>query len=172
TLAPKLGVVFHDDKKSFVLADIPGLISGASSGAGLGHQFLKHIQRTKLLLHFVDFSAGQLNLEYPQSENRIIDSIEKNILEIIHELQLFNSELVTKQRWLVFTKIDLVPIKIREERWKLLSKRLQSQPIFFVSSFSREGIDHLLESILEWMNCENKCVSKDFEDDVRFKNFN
>ncbi|OUT98322.1 MAG: GTPase ObgE [Betaproteobacteria bacterium TMED41] len=169
TTTPNLGVVFREQKKSFVLADIPGLMKGASNGSGLGLQFLRHIQRTRLLLHFVDFSGEDIRHEGLDYEAKIVESIRKKILDILLELEHFSSELVKKPRWLVFTKIDLVPIKIRQKRWHILRKYLKDDSVFFISSHSSEGIEDILSKINEWITSQNKNKIFDFENDVRFK---
>jgi GTP-binding protein len=168
TTTPNLGVVFHEQTKSFVLADIPGLIEGASSGAGLGLQFLRHIQRTRLLLHFVDFSSGNIDDFQLDDNTQIAESIKKNISDVLAELGNFNSELLQKPRWLVFTKIDLVPTEIREKRWKALENNLKDKSVFFISSHSSEGIENIILKINEWVSNENKTEVSNVENDVRF----
>ncbi len=170
TLSPNLGVVFGNNMKNFVIADIPGLIAGASDGAGLGHHFLKHIQRTKLLLHFVDFSGLTLSSSSTQaSESEIIDFIKKNISEIVFELKKFNDDLLKKPRWLIFTKVDLVPLKKRKMRWEKIKKTMDFPPVFFVSSFSYEGVDALLSNISKWLSRQDETVYFS-KDDTRFRN--
>ena len=169
TTIPNLGVVFREQTKSFVLADIPGLIEGASSGAGLGLQFLRHIQRTRLLLHFVDFSSGNIDdIEFEKNINNV-ESIEKNILDVVGELRKFNAELLQKPKWLVFTKIDLVPIEMRKKRWEKLQKKFKDDTVFFISSHSSEGIENIISKISDWVSNENKNQASSAEYDVRFK---
>src|SRR5210317_353230 len=103
TLYPNLGVVRVGRLQSFVMADIPGLIEGASEGAGLGIQFLKHLQRTKLLLHIVDIAP------IDQSINPA-----DGIKTIVKELANFSDDLIKKKRWLIINKIDLIPKKDRK----------------------------------------------------------
>src|SRR3954452_1144635 len=105
TLHPNLGVVRVDNNRSFVIADIPGLIEGAAEGAGLGHQFLRHLQRTRLLLHIVDLA--------PLVEDA--DPV-RDAHAIVEELQKYDEELYRKPRWLVLNKIDLIPEDEREGR--------------------------------------------------------
>jgi GTP-binding protein len=169
TTVPNLGVVFREQSKSFVLADIPGLIEGASTGAGLGLQFLRHIQRTRLLLHLVDFSGENIQDDGLNHEIQITESIKKNISDIITELGQFNSELLSKPRWMVFTKIDLVPIEVRKKRWKILREHLKDRCVFFISSHSSEGIENILCRINEWVLNQNKIEIFEVENDVRFK---
>lgn len=168
TTIPNLGVVFREQSKSFVLADIPGLIKGASSGAGLGLQFLRHIQRTRLLLHFVDFSAENFGDGEFSNETKIAESIKKNISDVVTELGKFNPKLLQKPRWLVFTKIDLVPRDIRKQRWEILQKNFKNNNIFFISSHSSEGIEKILSKIDCWVSNENKIEVLEVENDVRF----
>ena len=105
TLHPQLGVVAVGPLKSFVMADIPGLIEGAAEGAGLGIRFLKHLQRTRLLLHLVDIAPPDPDAD-PVAGAR----------EIVGELKKFSPDLAKKKRWLVLNKIDLLPPGEREER--------------------------------------------------------
>ena len=105
TLAPQLGVVRIDEGRSFVVADIPGLIEGAAEGAGLGHQFLRHLQRTRLLLHIVDIAPLDPDAD-PVADARAI----------VKELTKYDAELSAKPRWLVLNKLDLLPEDEREAR--------------------------------------------------------
>src|SRR5512134_1611613 len=116
TLAPNLGVVRVDHSRSFVIADIPGLIEGAADGAGLGHQFLRHLARTRLLLHIVDIAPLDPEADPVRDAKAIMD-----------ELKRYDPGLFAKPRWLVLNKLDLVPegeraacIKafVRACRWK------------------------------------------------------
>lgn len=129
TLQPHLGVVRIDTDQSFVVADIPGLIEGAADGAGLGVQFLKHVARTRLLLHVVDL-APQDGETDPFQQIRTIE----------RELKSFDSELLNRERWLVFNKADLLPEDERQKVAKALIRRLKwKQPWYFVSAIAREG---------------------------------
>src|SRR6185436_1116581 len=130
TLNPSLGVV-RVGHSSFVIADIPGLIEGAAEGAGLGHQFLRHLARTQLLLHLVDLSD-----EDPMQAARAV----------AHELKKYDEALYRKPRWLVFNKMDAVEDAdaraqklVRALRWK--------RPWFVVSALSGEGCDEVTKSI-------------------------
>ena len=134
TLQPHLGVVRIGTDQSFVIADIPGLIEGASEGAGLGIQFLKHVARTRLLLHVVDIA--------PQVDD--VDPVEQ-VRAIEEELKKFDAGLLSRPRWLVFNKIDLLAEDEREKRAKAIVRRLKwKAPWFAVSAISREGT---------WMVC-------------------
>jgi GTP-binding protein len=128
TLQPHLGVVRIETDKSFVIADIPGLIEGAAEGAGLGIQFLKHVARTRLLLHVVDIAPfGTLD---PVEQIRAIEG----------ELKRFDPKLLKRPRWLVFNKADLLPIDEREATAKAIVKKLRwKHPWYLISAIAREG---------------------------------
>jgi GTP-binding protein len=129
TLQPHLGVVRIGTDQSFVIADIPGLIEGAAEGAGLGIQFLKHVARTRLLLHLVDMAPLDEETD-PVEQVRAIEA----------ELEKFDPELLKRPRWLVLNKADLLPEDEREKRAKALIRKLKwKQPWFFVSAITREG---------------------------------
>jgi GTP-binding protein len=136
TLYPNLGVVRVGMDSSFVIADIPGLIEGAAEGAGLGVQFLKHLQRTRLLLHLVEIA--------PLDEMLPEDAIPK----LEHELTNFDDSLGEKPRWLVFTKTDILDQAEAEEIVKrALGKLNWTAPWFMISSVTHSGIDELVQSI-------------------------
>jgi GTP-binding protein len=129
TLQPHLGVVRIGTDQSFVIADIPGLIEGAAEGAGLGIQFLKHVARTRLLLHVVDIA--------PQTDE--VDPVEQ-VRAIEQELEKFDPELLTRPRWLVFNKIDLLPDDERSKRATAIVRKLKwKAPWFAVSAIAREN---------------------------------
>src|SRR5215212_3873931 len=129
TLHPQLGVVRVDVNRSFVIADIPGLIEGAAEGAGLGHQFLRHLQRTRLLLHIVDLA--------PLVEDA--DPV-RDAHAIVEELQKYDTTLYDKQRWLVLNKLDLIPEEERAARVKAFLKAYRWKgPHFAISAIKREG---------------------------------
>ena len=137
TLHPNLGVVRVGPERSFVIADIPGLIEGASEGAGLGHQFLRHLQRTRLLLHIVDAAPFDESVD-PVAQAKAI----------VAELKKYDPKLHAKPRWLVFNKLDMVPIEEREARIKDYVRRLRWKgPVFAISALAREGLQPLLEKI-------------------------
>jgi len=124
TLAPQLGVVRTDEERSFVVADIPGLIEGAAEGAGLGHQFLRHLQRTRLLLHLVDLVPPDPDAD-PVADARAI----------AQELAKYDPELASKPRWLVLNKLDLVPDDERDARTRTFVKALRwKEPVFGISA--------------------------------------
>jgi len=138
TLYPNLGVVRVGSLQSFVMADIPGLIEGASDGAGLGIQFLKHLQRTGLMLHLVDIAPLNPDTS-PAAE----------VAAIARELSNFSTELAEKPRWLVINKIDLLPAdELPEAREKLLAELNWSGPVFEVSAATGEGTEALGRAIM------------------------
>ena len=133
TLYPILGVVRVGELNSFVISDIPGLIEGASEGAGLGIRFLKHLSRCRLLLHIVDIA----------SENPV-----KSFYAIEQELKKFSPELSQKERWLVFNKIDLLSVEEAEQRIKNFVKTINWQgPFFPMSALQRQGTQALCYEI-------------------------
>jgi len=143
TLHPNLGVVRVDENRSFVIADIPGLIEGASEGAGLGHQFLRHLQRTRLLLHLVDLAPFDADAD-PAKDARAI----------VEELRKYNEALFQKPRWLVLNKVDLIEAQDRDSRVKAFLSayaRLVSEPekTFIISALTGEGGRELTFAIME-----------------------
>ncbi|MDQ7743420.1 Obg family GTPase CgtA [Hydrogenophaga pseudoflava] len=137
TLHPNLGVVRVGPEKSFVVADVPGLIEGASEGAGLGHQFLRHLQRTRLLLHLVDVAPFDETVDPVQQAKAIAA-----------ELKKFDPALYAKPRWLVLNKLDMVPVEERESRVNDIVKRLKHKgPVFEISALTREGCELLVQKI-------------------------
>jgi GTP-binding protein len=142
TLAPNLGVVRTDENRSFVIADIPGLIEGAAEGAGLGHQFLRHLQRTRLLLHVVDVAPFDPEAD-PVRDARAI----------VKELQKYDPALHAKPRWLVLNKLDLVPEDERAARAKAFVKSLRWKgPVFAVAAIRGEGCRELVFAIQDWLD--------------------
>jgi GTPase len=155
TLHPNLGVVRVAPEQSFVVADIPGLIEGAAEGAGLGHQFLRHLQRTRLLLHLVDFA--------PFDD---ADPVEQ-VRAIVAELEKYDPELAAKPRWIVLNKLDMVPADEREERLKSFTKRLRWKgPIFSISALTREGCEGLVRAVYEHVAAQARPPAE--ERDPRF----
>lgn len=138
TLHPNLGMVRVEVDKSLVIADIPGVIEGAAEGAGLGIQFLKHVMRTKLLLHLIDVKP--LDGSDPvQAANKIAQELEK-----------FSPELAAKPRWLVLNKIDLLSDAEREEVCQDIIKRLNwDAPVFKISALKKIGTQELIYAIAE-----------------------
>ena len=137
TLHPHLGVVRVGPEQSFVVADIPGLIEGASEGAGLGHLFLRHLSRTSLLLHIIDCA--------PMDESADPIAQAKALVE---ELGKFDEELEEKPRWIVLNKIDLVPEQDRATLIETYRRELGAErPIFVMSAATREGTTELIKAI-------------------------
>ncbi|HRM71264.1 MAG TPA: GTPase ObgE, partial [Thauera phenylacetica] len=144
TLAPNLGVVRTSEARSFVIADIPGLIEGAAEGAGLGHQFLRHLQRTHLLLHLVDLAP------FDPEADPVADA--KAIAE---ELRKYDEDLYNKPRWLVLNKLDLIP---EEERAERVAAFLEAYgPVerhFQISAMKGEGTQALIFAIQDLLDAE------------------
>jgi len=139
TLHPHLGVVRVDTSRSFVIADIPGLIEGAAEGAGLGHQFLRHLSRTRLLLHIVDVAPAD------PSHDPLTDAS-----TIIEELQKYGAGLLEKPRWLVLNKVDMLSKQSRKDiRSRLLSAMRWTDRCFEISAISGEGCVELTFAIME-----------------------
>ncbi len=139
TLHPNLGVVRVGPEQSFVVADIPGLIEGASEGAGLGHLFLRHLQRTHLLLHVVDLAP------FDEAVDPVVQA-----RAIVAELKKYDAALHAKPRWLVLNKLDMVPAEEREKRVKDFVRRLRWKgPVFEISALTREGCQPLVRAVYE-----------------------
>lgn len=137
TLAPNLGVVSIEKHRSFVIADIPGLIEGAAMGAGLGIRFLKHLMRTRLLLHVVDV----LPYEGTPAEHAAI---------IVQEIEQFSPTLADRSRWLVLNKTDLVDAEQLEEIKQSIVEAIDWQgPLYCISAVSGEGTQELMYDIME-----------------------
>jgi GTP-binding protein len=140
TLTPHLGVVSVGKYRSFVVADVPGLIEGASEGAGLGIRFLKHLTRTRLLLHLVD--VAPLDASDPVSNARAIT----------RELQRFSPTLAARERWLLINKIDVVAPAEREALVRRIVTGLDWKgPVFALSAVSGEGTAQLCAAIMEYL---------------------
>lgn len=138
TLHPHLGVVQIGTHRSFVMADIPGLVEGAAEGAGLGIRFLKHLARTQLLLHVIDIAPPDGS--DPAGQARAI----------VAELKKFSPELATKERWLVFNKIDLLPEAEAETVYNRVVKALKWKgPVFKIAAISRTGTEALCYRIMD-----------------------
>jgi len=141
TLHPNLGVVYCGEHRSFVMADIPGLIEGAAEGAGLGIRFLKHLQRTRVLLHLVDILP-------PDPE---ADPV-KNARAIVAELKKFSADLAAKPRWLVLNKRDLMPDAEAEEHAREIVRRLRHKgPVFLISAATGRGTRELAEAVMRFL---------------------
>ncbi|OZI66470.1 GTPase ObgE [Bordetella genomosp. 11] len=148
TLHPNLGVVRTSAARSFVVADIPGLIEGASEGAGLGHLFLRHLARTRVLLHLVDVSS-------PDPEADPIPQAVANARAIVEELRKYDADLAAKPRWLVLNKLDMVP----SEDAQALKARFCEQfdwsgPVYTVSGLTGEGTQDLIWALQDYLDAE------------------
>jgi len=158
TLHPNLGVVRVGPEKSFVVADVPGLIEGASEGAGLGHQFLRHLQRTRLLLHLVDAAPFDESVD-PVTQVRAIAA----------ELKKFDPALYDKPRWLVLNKVDMLPAEVREQRIKDIVRRLRYKgPVFQISALTREGCEFLVQKVFEHIHNVHRSEQAPVDVDPRF----
>ncbi|MFO1302581.1 MAG: GTPase ObgE [Burkholderiales bacterium] len=148
TLAPNLGVVRTSEGKSFVVADIPGLIEGAADGAGLGHRFLRHLARTRLLLHIVDLA--------PLDES--VDPVH-DARAIVKELKRYDEALYEKERWLVLNKLDLLPEDERVKRVKAFVRSYRWKgPVFAIAAVNGEGCRELTFAIQEWLDAHPATV--------------
>jgi GTP-binding protein len=137
TLHPNLGVVRVGPEQSFVVADLPGLIEGAAEGAGLGHQFLRHLQRTRLLLHIVDVAP------FDDSVDVVVQA-----RAIVRELRKYDEALYRKPRWLVLNKIDMVPAENRQALASDIVRRLRFKgPVFAISALSHDGCEALVREV-------------------------
>ena len=134
TLVPNLGIVAYRDKRSFVMADIPGIIEGAHKGKGLGLRFLRHIERNSVLLFMVSCESADVNKEYKI---------------LLNELKLYNPELLDKRRVLAVTKSDLLDEELIKEMKKELPKKIKT---VFISSVAEQGIDELKDLLWNELN--------------------
>ena len=150
TLVPNLGVVKVDSMRSFVVADIPGLISGASEGQGLGVRFLKHLTRNRVLLHLVDVA--------PADQSNPVE----NAVSIVNELEQFSEGLYQRERWLVLTKTDLLDAESLEALQAELCEALDWQgPTYCVSAVTGDGIDGLVHAVMSHL----EVLAERYEDD-------
>ncbi|ADU38989.1 Obg family GTPase CgtA [Variovorax paradoxus] len=158
TLHPNLGVVRVGPEQSFVVADLPGLIEGASEGAGLGHLFLRHLQRTRLLLHVVDMAPFDDAID-PVAQAKAI----------VGELKKYDAALYDKPRWLVLNKLDMVPGDERAALVKDFVKRLRFKgPVFEISALTREGCEHLVQAVYQQVKAQQVAEQEPVEVDPRF----
>ncbi|MGV3345617.1 Obg family GTPase CgtA [Enterobacteriaceae bacterium LUAb1] len=147
TLVPSLGVVRMDNEQSFVVADIPGLIEGASDGAGLGIRFLKHLERCRVLLHLIDLS--------PVDES---DPIE-NAKIILSELEKYSDKLYQKPRWMVFNKADLLDVTEARQRAKAIAEALGwTEQYYIISAASQTGIKALCWDVMSFISAHPKAA--------------
>ncbi|WP_322073844.1 GTPase ObgE [Burkholderia cepacia] len=163
TLAPNLGVVRVGPSKSFVIADIPGLIEGAAEGAGLGHQFLRHLQRTGVLLHLVDLAP------FDESVDPVAEAT-----AIVGELRKYDEALYEKPRWLVLNKLDMVPEDERKARVADFLERFEwDGPVFEISALTGQGCEALCYAIYDYLSehsdAHRAAEAEDLAADVRFR---
>ncbi|NBQ78050.1 MAG: GTPase ObgE [Betaproteobacteria bacterium] len=159
TLHPNLGVVRVGPERSFVIADIPGLIEGAADGAGLGHQFLRHLQRTRLLLHVIDVAPFD-----PQA-----DPV-RDAKAIVKELKRYDAALAAKDRWVVLNKTDMLDPEAGRKQLDDLRKRLRlarRSPCFEISALTGEGLKPLVFAIMDFIEAKNRQPQEAV--DVRFR---
>jgi GTP-binding protein len=158
TLHPNLGVVRVGPEQSFVVADLPGLIEGASEGAGLGHLFLRHLQRTRLLLHVIDMAPF----------DEAVDIVAQ-AKAIVNELKKYDPALHAKPRWLVLNKLDMVPLDERPARVKELVKGLRFKgPVFEISALTREGCEAMVKVVYQQVKAQQKAEQTPEAVDRRF----
>ena len=159
-LHPNLGVVRVGSERSFVIADIPGLIEGAAEGAGLGHRFLRHLQRTGVLLHLVDVAPFDENVD-----------IVADAKAIVNELRKYDEALYQKPRWLVLNKVDMLQPEERQKVIKDFLKRFKwDGPVFEVSALNGEGCDRLCYAIQDYLDGLRKArdLEEERAEDPRF----
>jgi len=150
TLYPNLGVVRIDDMRSFVIADIPGVIEGAADGAGLGLQFLKHLSRTGLLLHVVDVAPYDS-----------MDSPVQAAKKIIHEVEKWSDDLAEKPRWLVLNKIDRLPAdEINECCQAIIDELKWTAPVYNIAAINGEGTKELMFAIMNFLEQQRRIDSE------------
>ena len=157
TLHPQLGVVRVGPEQSFVIADIPGLIEGASEGAGLGHLFLRHLSRTKLLLHIIDMAPFDPDVD-PISEAKAL----------VEELRRYDENLYEKPRWIVLNKVDLIAEEEQDARIEALIDGLQltaQDRVFVISAATREGCEELIRTIAQYLDDERRKENQYLEDE-------
>lgn len=146
TLYPNLGVVSVDDLRSFVIADIPGVIEGAADGAGLGLQFLKHLARTGLLLHLIDVAPYE-------SDDTPVQAAKK----IIHEIEKWSADLAQKPRWLVLNKIDRLPAEEADAHCQAIVDELDwTAPVYKISAINGDGTRKLMFAIMEFLEQQRR----------------
>lgn len=140
TLKPNLGIVAYRDFQSFVIADIPGIIEGAAEGKGLGHYFLRHIERNSTLLFLVPADADDIKKEYEI---------------LLDELRRYNPEMLDKDRLLVISKCDMLDDELQKEMKQQLDKELKGLEYMFISSVAQQGLTELKDKLWKMLNVEN-----------------
>ena len=137
TLKPNLGIVEHRDFQSFVMADIPGIIEGAAEGKGLGHYFLRHIERNATLLFLIPADSKDISKEYEI---------------LLDELRRYNPELLDKERLVTISKSDMLDEELMNEMRIELDKDLKNVPYMFISSVAQQGITELKDRLWAMLN--------------------
>ena len=146
TLHPNLGVVRVDEFRSFVIADIPGIIEGAAEGAGLGLQFLKHLLRTSVLLHLIDI------VPYESMDSPVLTA-----KKIIHEVEKWSADLAAKPRWLVLNKTDCLPREVIDAHCQAIIDELEwSGPVFKISAINGDGTRELMLAIMNFLEQQRR----------------
>ncbi|MCX4025601.1 Obg family GTPase CgtA [Endozoicomonas sp. SM1973] len=152
TLVPNLGVVKVQNHRSFVVADIPGLIEGAAEGAGLGIRFLKHLARCRILLHLVDIA--------PLDESDPVEAAKS----IVNELEQFSPALANRDRWLVFNKTDLLPADEADKRCQQVVDALQWQgPVYRIAAIAKQGTEQLCQDIMRFIEAKAEQEAENVE---------
>ncbi len=152
TLEPSLGIVAYRDQKSFVMADIPGIIEGASEGKGLGLRFLRHIERNSLLLFMVPCDS---------------DDIVKDYGVLLNELRKFNPDMLDKHRVLAITKCDMIDEELSEMLREEISRRVDEPlPVVFISAVAQQGLDELKDILWNELNSESNKLQSITSEDV------
>ncbi|MBR3399776.1 MAG: GTPase ObgE [Prevotella sp.] len=152
TLEPSLGIVAYRDQKSFVMADIPGIIEGASEGKGLGLRFLRHIERNSLLLFMVPCDS---------------DDIVKDYGVLLNELRKFNPDMLDKHRVLAITKCDMIDEELSEMLREEISRRIDEPlPVVFISAVAQQGLDELKDILWNELNSESNKLQSITSEDV------
>ncbi|WP_438862916.1 Obg family GTPase CgtA [Neptunicella sp.] len=159
TLVPNLGVVRLENQRSFVIADIPGLIEGAADGAGLGIQFLKHLERCRVLLHLIDVLPADGS-----------DPV-TNAQAIIGELEKYNPALAAKPRWIIFNKVDLLlPEEAEEVCQKVLTALDWQQPHFQMAALQKQGTEELTRAVMDFIDTlPVESVAPQTPEEIEFK---
>ena len=152
TLEPSLGIVAYRDQKSFVMADIPGIIEGASEGKGPGLRFLRHIERNSLLLFMVPCDS---------------DDIVKDYGVLLNELRKFNPDMLDKHRVLAITKCDMIDEELSEMLREEISRRIDEPlPVVFISAVAQQGLDELKDILWNELNSESNKLQSITSEDV------
>ncbi|MFZ9649953.1 MAG: Obg family GTPase, partial [Fluviibacter sp.] len=161
TLHPNLGVVRTDENRSFVIADIPGVIEGAAEGAGLGHRFLRHLARTRLIMHLVDLAP------FDPKANPVHDAI-----AIAAELEKYDPTLAEKPRWLILNKLDLIPEEERQKRIDDFLKKFKkakgkAERHFAIAAITGDGTKPLIFAIQDALDAMPPALPVHTEHDIR-----